>query len=118
MLESQERRCADPVRPSSDALISGYGVQLSECDLGGVRQIRLISALSATKRATKFQAPATPPPVHIVEAQSGDRGQVPCCGTAKWSQACRRVLLVLIDLIDISKEPDGRVKYILNDYYR
>jgi len=46
------------------------------------------------ERVKKWQSPARAPPVHIIEEQFGSRGQV--------------------DLIDMSKEPDGLFKYILN----
>lgn len=70
------------------------------------------------ERVKKWQSPARAPPVHIMVEQFGSRGQVPRvytrCGATVWSQACRLVHFVYVDLIDMSKEPDGLFKYILN----
>ena len=72
------------------------------------------------ERVKKWQSPARAPPVHIIEEQFGSRGQVPRvytrCGAVAQCvvtgvSACS---LLQIDLIDMSKEPDGLFKYILN----
>jgi hypothetical protein len=111
MIKSKKGRWAARLRPSANAFISCHGVQLSECDRKSCDKFVDKPNPFCNARVRKLKAPWRPAPKHIIEEQFRDRAQV-LRSALRCGLAGRLVHLVQIDLIDMSKEAGGLIKYI------